>query len=46
MTESNVEYRVVAEGVDKAFGDNKVLRGVSFKVARGRRRPSSGPPVR
>ena len=35
MTEANVEYRVVADGVEKAFGDNKVLRGVSFKVARG-----------
>ncbi len=27
-TEANVEYRVVADGVEKAFGDNKVLRGV------------------
>ncbi len=29
------EYRVVAEGVEKAFGDNKVLKGVSFTVERG-----------
>jgi L-cystine transport system ATP-binding protein len=29
------EDRVVAEGVHKAFGDNEVLKGVSFSVARG-----------
>jgi cystine transport system ATP-binding protein len=29
------EYRVSAEGVRKAFGDNKVLNGVSFEVAQG-----------
>jgi L-cystine transport system ATP-binding protein len=35
MTEDSVEYRVVADGVEKAFGDNKVLKGVSFTVERG-----------
>ena len=29
------EYRVKAEGVQKAFGDNKVLTDVSFEVAQG-----------
>jgi cystine transport system ATP-binding protein len=29
------EYRVRAEGVQKAFGDNKVLTDVSFDVAQG-----------
>jgi cystine transport system ATP-binding protein len=29
------EYRVKAEGVQKAFGDNKVLTDVSFDVAQG-----------
>jgi len=29
------EDRVVAEGVRKAFGDNEVLKGVSFRVAAG-----------
>jgi cystine transport system ATP-binding protein len=29
------EYRVSAEGVQKAFGDNKVLNVVSFDVAQG-----------
>ena len=37
------EYRVEAEGVEKAFGDNKVLRGVSFKVARGTATTIIGP---
>ena len=38
MTETentDTEYRVVATGVEKAFGANKVLDGVSFTVARG-----------
>ena len=35
MTNSKTEYRVSAEGVQKAFGDNKVLNGVSFEVAQG-----------
>jgi cystine transport system ATP-binding protein len=29
------DYRVSAEGVRKAFGDNRVLNGVSFTVAQG-----------
>ena len=37
------EDRVVAEGVDKAFGDNKVLKGVSFTVARGTATTIIGP---
>lgn len=46
MTDSvddEIEYRVVAEGVEKAFGDNKVLRGVSFKVATGTATAIIGP---
>ena len=38
-----VEYRVTAEGVEKAFGDIKVLNGVSFKVARGTATTIIGP---
>jgi cystine transport system ATP-binding protein len=37
------EYRVVAEGIEKAFGDNKVLRGVSFTVERGTATAIIGP---
>jgi cystine transport system ATP-binding protein len=37
------EDRVVAEGVEKAFGDNKVLKGVSFKVPRGTATTIIGP---
>ncbi|APE17913.1 amino acid ABC transporter ATP-binding protein [Mycolicibacterium pallens] len=37
------EYRVVAEGVEKAFGDNKVLKGVSFTVERGTATAIIGP---
>ena len=37
------EYRVEARGVEKAFGDNKVLRGVSFKVATGTATAIIGP---
>jgi cystine transport system ATP-binding protein len=44
MSESaDVEYRVTAEGVEKAFGDNKVLKGVSFSVARGTATTIIGP---
>jgi L-cystine transport system ATP-binding protein len=37
------EYRVTAENVEKAFGDNKVLRGVSFTVERGTATTIIGP---
>lgn len=37
------EYRVEAEGIEKAFGDNKVLRGVSFTVAAGTATAIIGP---
>jgi len=37
------EYRVSAEGVQKAFGDNKVLNGVSFDVAQGSATTIIGP---
>ena len=33
----------VAEGCEKAFGDNKVLKGVSFGVVAARRPPIIGP---
>ncbi|WP_029116292.1 amino acid ABC transporter ATP-binding protein [Mycobacterium sp. URHB0044] len=42
MTEEP-EYRVTAEGVEKAFGDNKVLKGVSFTVERGTATTIIGP---
>src|SRR5258708_16431524 len=38
-----VEYRVTAEGVEKAFGANKVLKGVSFTVERGTATAIIGP---
>ena len=38
-----VEDRVTAEGVHKAFGDNEVLKGVSFTVARGTATTIIGP---
>lgn len=38
-----IEYRVTAEGVEKAFGDNKVLKGVSFKVQKGTATTIIGP---
>lgn len=41
--ETKVEYRVTAEGVEKAFGDNKVLKGVSFSVKRGTATTIIGP---
>jgi L-cystine transport system ATP-binding protein len=37
------ETRVSAEGVEKAFGDNKVLKGVSFQVAKGSATTIIGP---
>ena len=37
------ENRVVAEGVHKAFGDNKVLKGVSFTVEQGTATTIIGP---
>ena len=40
---SKTEYRVKAEGVQKAFGDNKVLNGVSFEVAQGSATTIIGP---
>ncbi|WP_059014105.1 amino acid ABC transporter ATP-binding protein [Mycobacterium sp. M26] len=47
MTDSEktdgIEYRVTAEGVEKSFGDNKVLRGVSFTVQRGTATTIIGP---
>jgi L-cystine transport system ATP-binding protein len=43
MTNSNNEFRVRAEGVQKAFGDNKVLNGVSFEVAKGSATTIIGP---
>ncbi|MBJ7386543.1 MAG: amino acid ABC transporter ATP-binding protein [Mycolicibacterium sp.] len=41
--ESGPEYRVTADGIEKAFGDNKVLKGVSFRVARGTATAIIGP---
>ena len=38
-----VEDRIVAEGVHKAFGDNKVLKGVSFTVPQGSATTIIGP---
>jgi cystine transport system ATP-binding protein len=43
VTNSKTEYRVKAEGVRKAFGDNKVLNGVSFEVAQGSATTIIGP---
>src|ERR1700712_145427 len=40
---TEVEYRVTAEGVKKAFGDNEVLKGVSFTVERGTATAIIGP---
>ena len=42
-TTTSVEYRVVADGVEKAFGDNKVLKGVSFTVEQGTATAIIGP---
>ena len=42
MTEPR-EDRIVAEGVHKAFGDNEVLKGVSFTVPRGTATTIIGP---
>ena len=35
--------RITAEGVQKAFGDNEVLKGVSFTVAAGSATTIIGP---
>jgi cystine transport system ATP-binding protein len=43
VTNSKTEYRVSAKGVQKAFGDNKVLNGVSFDVAQGSATTIIGP---
>src|SRR6476620_732549 len=37
------ENRVVAEGIHKAFGDNEVLKGVSFNVPQGTATTIIGP---
>jgi cystine transport system ATP-binding protein len=42
MTEPR-EDRIVAEGVRKAFGENEVLKGVSFSVAQGSATTVIGP---
>ena len=42
MTEPH-EDRIVAEGVHKAFGENEVLKGVSFSVAQGSATAIIGP---
>jgi L-cystine transport system ATP-binding protein len=42
MTEAR-ENRIVAENVHKAFGDNEVLKGVSFTVAQGSATTIIGP---
>src|SRR4051812_22844090 len=42
MTEPRQD-RIVAEGVHKAFGDNEVLKGVSFTVAAGSATTIIGP---
>jgi len=42
MTEPR-EDRIVAEGVHKAFGENEVLKGVSFTVAQGSATTVIGP---
>ena len=42
MTEPR-EDRITAEGVHKAFGDNEVLKGVSFTVPRGTSTAIIGP---
>lgn len=43
MTSDDIDYRVTAQGVEKAFGDNKVLKGVSFRVQRGTATAIIGP---
>ena len=43
MTNSKTEYRVSAKAVQKAFGDNRVLNGVSFDVAQGSATTIIGP---
>lgn len=43
MTSDEIDYRVTAAGVEKAFGDNKVLQGISFTVQRGTATAIIGP---
>ncbi len=43
MTNSKTEYRVSAKAVQKAFGDNRVLNGVSFDIAQGSATTIIGP---
>ena len=43
MTNSKTEYRVSAKDVQKAFGDNRVLNGVSFDIAQGSATTIIGP---
>ena len=40
---SQTENRITARGVEKAFGDNKVLKGMSFTVAQGSATAIIGP---
>jgi len=40
---ADADYRVVATGIEKSFGDNHVLRGVSFTVRRGTATTIIGP---
>jgi len=40
---ADTEYRVEATGIKKSFGDNHVLRGVSFRVPRGTATTIIGP---
>ena len=42
-SDTATDYLVVAEGVEKAFGANKVLKGVSFKVEHGTATAIIGP---
>jgi cystine transport system ATP-binding protein len=42
-SDTETDYLVVAEGVEKAFGANKVLKGVSFKVEHGTATAIIGP---
>jgi len=43
VTNSKTEYRVSAKDVQKAFGDNRVLNGVSFDIAQGSATTIIGP---
>lgn len=43
MSSEEIDYRVTARDVHKAFGDNEVLKGVSFRVQRGTATAIIGP---